>query len=117
MRRMPWHPLKYVETMDLYFYCPAVSQMYSLAGFPFSVIFFILKSTVVTRVLFSEWNSPYTNRQKSAVFPTLLSPTRMNLYFFYSPKDKYLSSIAILVILTQIINSIRQIKVNYLSRI
>lgn len=38
--------------MDLYFYWPAVSQMYSLAGFPFKVIFFILKSTVVTSVLF-----------------------------------------------------------------
>ena len=91
IKRVPWHPLKYVETMDLYFSCPAVSQIYSLAGLPFSVIFFILKSTVVTCVLFSEVNSPSTNLQNKAVLPTLLSPTNINLYFFSSPKDKYRS--------------------------
>lgn len=56
-------------------------------------MFLILKSTVVTSVPFSNLNSPSTNLQKRAVLPTLLSPTSMNLYFFSSPKERYLYSI------------------------
>ncbi len=92
-RTTPWQPLKYVDTIDLYFYCPAVSQMYSLASLLWRLIFLILKSIVVTWVSFSAKKSPSVNLQKSAVLPTLLSPTRMNLYFFSSPYDKYLYSI------------------------
>lgn len=51
-------------------------------------MFLILKSIVVTCVYFSAKKSPSVNLQKSAVLPTLLSPTKINLYFFYYPYDK-----------------------------
>lgn len=80
--RTPWHPLKYVDTMDLYFSCPAVSQMYNLAGLSLRLIFLILKSIVVTWVSFSARKSPSVNLQKRAVLPTLLSPMMIILYLF-----------------------------------
>jgi hypothetical protein len=46
----PWHPLKYVETIDRYCYEPAVSHKYNLTFLLSISIFFILKSTVVTNV-------------------------------------------------------------------
>jgi len=91
----PWQPLKYVDTMDLYFYWPAVSQIYNLASLLCKLIFFILKSIVVTCVYFYAKKFPSVNLQNKAVLPTLLSPTRINLYFFSYPYDKYRYSIII----------------------
>lgn len=51
-RTTPWQPLKQVDTIDLYFYWPAVSQIYSLANLLCRLIFLILKSIVVTCVYF-----------------------------------------------------------------
>lgn len=86
-RSTPLHPLKYVETIDRYLYCPAVSQIYSLIDWPLMVTFFMRKSTVVTCVQSSLEHFLYINLQNKAVLPTLLSPTRISLYFFYYPKD------------------------------
>ena len=46
----PWHPLKYVDTIDRYFSDPAVSHIYNFTSLLLIVMAFILKSIVVTWV-------------------------------------------------------------------